>query len=340
MKKQQKKRLFFSLSAIVILLLISACSERSGKAFYEADITDVHIDSLIINRYEKFLFRVNPDLLAETIESYKDEYPVFLGGIKNETSIGRLHDFITDPFVVELYTDTYDKYKDFDTIGSMLHEAFRYYRHHFPERNIPEIHTYVSGVDYLSPVKYYDDHLVIGLDSYLGAGHSAYDELGIPRYISRWMRSERVVADVMLAMADARLVELAPPAETLLDYMILHGKRQYFLDCMLPGLHDSIKIAYTNEHLKWIDNSEAYVWIYKLDNNLLYSKDPRTISGFINKAPFTSVFGNHSAPRTGVWMGWQIVREYMRRHPDLSLEELLTMDDSGAILAGARYRPR
>lgn len=340
MNKRSKIRICYVLLAMILLVTLPACSKRERRAFYEADISDTQIDSLRISRYEKVLFRLNPFVLREEIEPYREEFSIFIGHDPvDDLQTQRLFDFITDPFVIDLYLDSKEMWEKHDNMEEILNQAFRYYKYHFPDHEIPHLYTYISGVDYMSPVKVGGNKVVIGLDTYLGPGYTKYDELAIPRYISRWMRPERMIVDVMRTMADARLEETAPEAENLLEHMIYYGKRQFLLDCLLPRTHDSLKIAYTHQQLEWMNKYESYAWTYKIDNDLLYTTDHRTINNFMGDAPFTSVFGNQSAPRTGVYIGWQIVRNYMRRNPDITVGELLAESDARRILSGARYRP-
>ena len=49
---------------------------------------------------------------------------------------------------------------------------------------------------------------------------------------------------------------------------------------------------------------------------------------------------NESAPKLGVWTGWQIVRLYMEKHPDVTLKDLMLDNDYQKILTDANYRPK
>ena len=341
MNKRTKKRNCYAIALIVVIIFGNACSRDGRKPFWEADVSGISIDKVEIHRYEEVFFSLNPFTLEESLEPYAKQFSFFIeGSLGNPAAIESLYNFVTDPEIKELYLDTSEKWADPDAISDPLAQAFRFHRYHFPDIDLPEVYTYISGIDYMMPVIYTGDKLVIGLDNYLGSDYALYDRLGIPRYLSRWMRAERLASEVMLAIADERLAEYAPMPETMLDHIIYHGKRQYFLDSMLPRTHDTLKIAYTAQNAEWMKNYEGYAWTYKLDNNLLYTSDHRVINQFTGEAPFTSAFGRESAPRTGVWLGWQIVREYMRRNPDVGLRELLSEGDSRKILSGARYRPR
>ncbi len=327
---------------LVSLAIFSvSCTGGGRKPFYEADLSGIDKEELRIKRYEQLLFGANPFVLQETLTPYKDDFDLFLEKtIDDELAIQALFDFVTDPDIIALFMDSQDVWDDMDPLRNDLEQAFRFYRYHFPDRDIPAFYTYISGIDYMMPVKYLDGRMVIALDTYLGKDYDKYDKLGIPKYLSFWMRPESVATDVILALTDIHLEELAGTPETLLDHMIHQGKRHFFLDCMLPRAHDTLKIAYTGKQMNWMEAYEGYAFTYKIDNNLLYSTDRRVIRQFINQAPFTTPFSNESAPRTGVWLGWQIVREYMRRNPDVSLQDLLQETDYQKILTGARFRPR
>ena len=47
-----------------------------------------------------------------------------------------------------------------------------------------------------------------------------------------------------------------------------------------------------------------------------------------------------SAPKLGVWMGWQIVRKYMKEHPDVTLQQLMADNDAQKILNQSKYKPK
>ncbi|NOR88304.1 MAG: hypothetical protein GQ527_11915 [Bacteroidales bacterium] len=60
---------------------------------------------------------------------------------------------------------------------------------------------------------------------------------------------------------------------------------------------------------------------------------------FINDAPFTAVLGDDSAPRTGIWLGYQIVYSYMK-NSEVDLMDLLKNTDAQQILQQSSYKPR
>ncbi len=319
-------------------LSITHCSRRPH---YQADISDVEIDPIQISRYEEVLFNINPFRLREEIDPHIEEFRFFLGE-DIETPMGQqqLYDYITDPLLIELYHDTKEVWPHLNSLESSLTKAFRYYRYHFPEENIPRIYSYISGLDYEMPIKHAGNHLIIGLDMYLGEDYINYGRVGIPKYQTLRMTPDFVEVDVMKILAEEYLQKTEQGPETLLDFMIYEGRVLYFVDCMLPEFADSLKVAYSDIQNRWMQNNQGMVWSYFLDNDLIYDTDRQMINKFIGDAPFTAPFSRNSPPRTAAWIGWQIVREYMRRNPGVTLGELMAETDSRKILNLSRFRPR
>jgi uncharacterized protein YjaZ len=59
---------------------------------------------------------------------------------------------------------------------------------------------------------------------------------------------------------------------------------------------------------------------------------------FMVDGPFTSSFSQESPARTGAWLGWQIVKAYMKKN-NVSLKQLLDNVDSQEILEKSGYKP-
>lgn len=326
--------------AFIFSMALLSCSPWDRKPFFEADVSSVPEPVIEIHRYEEVLFNANPFILKQELEPHLQTYDFFLGEeLKNPEALQQLYNYVTDPYLIELYHDSREVWDSTDQLSSDLARAFRFYRHHFPNAGLPEVYTYISGLDYNIPIKYAEGHLVIAIDTYLGRDYPLYAQIGIPRYLASRMTPSNVIVDIFNTIADPYFDLATNNPESLLDHMIYEGKRLYFLDCMLPFVHDSLKIGYTTDQLTWMTRNSGFVWSYKLENDLLYSSEHAVIQKFIREAPFTATFSRQSAPRTGVWVGWQIVRDYMRRNPDISLGELIMDTNAQKILTGARFRP-
>ena len=331
-----------AVSAIIVFLFIiiavfGSCKRRPS---WQADISQIQIPPVEIKRYEKVLFGIDPANLRAEIDPYIEEFRLFLGyELDNPMVQQQLLAYITDPFILELYSDVAQAWPELGELENQLTTAFHYYVYHFPENDVPVVYSYISGVDYHLPVKYHENNLIVGLDMFMGIDYPNYDRVGMPVFIRQRFIRENAPKETMLVLAHNKLRQNPVAPETLLDFMIFEGKLLYFLDCMFPLSHDSLKIAFTSQHILWADRYQGHAWAHFIENELLYSTDNHMIRSYIGEAPFTDSFSSNSAPRMGAYIGWQIVRAFMRRNPEVTLNELLTVKSAVEILNQANYRP-
>ncbi len=332
-----RKNSLFTACLIIISVFLSSCNR---PPFYQKDISGIEPPEVSIHRYEVLLFTANPFELAGTLQPRAAEFEVFLGeSLHDPAAVSQLYEYVTDPLLKEIYLDVMDAIHELSDLEAGLQQAFRYLLYHFPEIRLPGVYTYISGLDYHHPVHYTGNELLIAIDMYLGADYPNYSRIGMPAYLIRRTEPSFMLPDAMRTIGWQLIARQAQPPETLLDHMIFEGKLLYFLDATLPQLHDTLKIGYTNGQLSWMQSNMGAVWSYYLENELLFSSDHMMINKFIGEAPFTSTFSSESAPRTAAWLGWNIVRQYMKRNPDVDLGTLFRNADSVKILQESRFRP-
>jgi len=230
-----------------------------------------------------------------------------------------------------------DEFSDFEKTAQQLNKSFKYFQYHFPEKKLPTIFAYVSGFN--QSVVTAENIIGISLDKYLGRNCSFYQNLSTtPQYKIMNMYKEKLVSDVAYAWGVTEF-EGTNKATNLLGNMIHQGKLMYFVDALLPETPDSLKIGYTAKQLKWCTTNEAQMWISLVENKMLYSSKRMDIIRYTNDGPYTNGFPLESPARTAVWIGWQIVREYMKKHPETTLPELMQNSDYQEILNGSGYFP-
>jgi len=327
-----------NLSFIFLMaVLISACGPAEKR--WDADISDVEIGKVKIHRYGKALFNLNTDSLKPELEAMANEFAFFLKtNLEDSLNLIRIRDYINDPKIRKLNDAVQEKYPDLSSLEQDLESLFKHYKYHYPEFEAPRIYSYISGIDIDSPsVIYVDSVMIIALDLFLGESFESYKKIGLPQYMTRRMQADFIKVEAAHSLAVAKLPP--SPSKTMLDEIILHGKLMYFIDACLPNTADSLKIGYTEDQIEWCHKNEAQLWAFMIDNELLYSADFQNIKRFTMEAPFTSGFGHQSPGRIGIWIGWQIAREYMEHNPRLDLEEFMHQTDAQQILQESGYKP-
>lgn len=123
--------------------------------------------------------------------------------------------------------------------------------------------------------------------------------------------------------------------------MVYAGKQLYLKDVILPTYNDADKIGYTPEQLLWCQENESYMWRYFIEDQLLYDDNPKLIPRFISPAPFSKFYleiDNESPGKVGAWIGWQIVRSYMKNN-EVSLPQLMHTS-AKEIFEKSNYKPK
>jgi uncharacterized protein YjaZ len=147
-----------------------------------------------------------------------------------------------------------------------------------------------------------------------------------------------IPSDVMYVWAMGEF-EAGENATTLLDHMVHEGKILYFMQAMMPSAHDSLLIGYTSGQVEWCKKNETQMWTYLIEKEMLYSTKQMDVVRYINDGPQTSGFPAESPGRTGAWLGWQIIRKYMKRNPEITLANLMANNNYQEILNASAYLP-
>jgi hypothetical protein len=121
--------------------------------------------------------------------------------------------------------------------------------------------------------------------------------------------------------------------------MIGLGKIEYFIEAMMPRVMDSIRFQFTSNQMIWCYSNEKVFWKHLAMKEYLFSKDYRNYKKFIHHGPFASSLERNSPGRAGIFIGYKIIKEFMRRNPDVTLKELMHNRDFTSIFRNSKYNP-
>jgi gliding motility-associated lipoprotein GldB len=300
-----------------------------------------------IVRFDNDLFSIQLKDTLKEISELSNKYPGFfdlftyriirIGGVGDEEFTKLLASFVTDTMILNVKNIAEKKFSDFKKTEKQLNKAFKYYQYHFPKKELPTVYVYISGFN--QSVVTAENIIGISLDKYLGRDCRYYKQLSTaPQYKILNMRKEKIVSDVAYAWASAEFGD-KNEATNLIGNMIHQGKLMYFVDALLPDTPDSLKIGYTTKQFEFCINNEAEMWQYLVEKKMLFSNKRRDIIRYINDGPTTSGFPRESPARAGIWIGWQIVRQYMKKFPETTLKQLMKNNDYQQILNDSEYLP-
>lgn len=243
--------------------------------------------------------------------------------------------FVSDSMMRMVQDDIEITFGDFQLEKDGILDAFKHFKYHFPDLKTPEkIITYNSAFNY--GVVSTDKYIGIGLEMYLGPENRIIKKIGFPQFMKDKMSKDYMLVDVCHSWMISNVMG-EENGETFLSAAIYYGKLRYVVDAMLPEMEDHFKIRYTAEEYEWALASEFNIWSSFCRYGIyLFNRCQRKKLRYFEEAP-TTVDMDGSPGRIGQFIGWQIVKQYMEKNPEVTVEELIKETNEGKILKA--YKP-
>ena len=282
-----------------------------------------------VDRFDQAFFETP----VKDLPKLKQQYPAFFPvGVADTVWTNKMQ----NPMWQELYSEVQKKFSDFTPQKEGIENLFQHIKYYYPKTKTPKIVTLIQEMDPEYKVIYADSLVLISLELYLGKNHKFYE---FPEYQKQSFEASQILPDIVQEFS---LGKVKPPAQKdLLSLMIYAGKKLYLKDALLPDLSDEVKINYTKEQLQYCEENQASMWRFFIEQNLLYSTDPKLSGQFINPAPFSKfglVSDNDTPGRIGAWFGWQIVRSFMDNNK-MTLQQMLLLDAKD-LFQESQYKPK
>jgi uncharacterized protein YjaZ len=335
MKFSHITALFFSDS----LLLFSGSQSNP----LDVDVSEVTVKVDIL-RFEVDLFENK----LNTLEAFKAKYGAFVNdytmgimgfpGNENE-AFAQLMLYKTDPNAKKLYQLVKEKYANFSVYEKELTQAYQYFKYYYPKDSIPVVITYISNFSlYMNPIG--DGYIGISLDMHMGQDFPPYQYTNIENYWKKILIPQTISVHHITAHANDKFIGYNR-GKHFLDEMVYQGKLLYFLDATLRQVPDPIKIGLTQEEFDWCVKEQSNIWSFFVKEQILYETDSRKFDRFFKEGPFTIASGvpEKSPPMLGRFIGWQLVKQYMSKNPEVTLPDLMSTTKSEIILQKSRFKP-
>ena len=336
---------YFFLFIIPLLLIAGGCSRDTRQI----DISAVKAPPLEVLRLEEDLFAINAENLndrtKQNLEKYGPFYEHYImsflnrGGTRDSLYRSSVLSFVGDRDVREAYGCIKAAYPDSRLQEMMpgINDCVKRFKVCFPSKKLPaRLLTCSTGWNYA--FAYMDSALVIGLDMYLGDTSRFYKMLRYPYYQVRKMNAVNILPDLARGWLLTEF-DNTDAQNILLNHTIFYGKLFYAVESLLPGLDDSLIIGYTSKQMDYCKTYEKNLWGYFAEKNRLYENSLDNVRELTSEGPFTGAIHKDCPPRIAMWVGWQIVRSYMDRNKNVTLEELMNEKDAAKILNKSKYRP-
>lgn len=323
-----KKQIIFA--AFVALFALSSC-KKEEKDMWKVEITQPAEKVSITDISKEFY---DPNI---SLEQFKAKYPWFQGTVSDEDYAKRR----IDSAEIGYYKEGISKI-DLPKLEKDLQELFSYMKYHFPNFKQPKVYLFSSALQMAQDPIFHqseENMLFIDVTGFLGTKSTTYK--GLEKYFRDSMNPENIVPKVATVFAE-QAVPIRGGNQKFLDHIILNGKIMILKDAFLPNTPDYLKMNYTKDQMDWAYANEGNIWTYFVENNTLFSDDPKLLGRFIEPGPFSKFYtevDNSSSPQIGIFTGWQICKAFLKENPDVKLNDFLRMD-AEQIFNRSNYKPK
>jgi hypothetical protein len=250
--------------------------------------------------------------------------------------INKLFRRFNHPSFDTLLSQTRAVFGNGQSLKQEFERAFANVTFYYPGFKPPRIETVITGME--SDLYVSDSLIIVGLDYYLGK-KSSYKPDMYAYMLRRYEKDFIVPSALLLYGIDSKYNKTDLSDRTMMAEMITYGKAYYFAKHMLPCAHDSIFIGYTGKEIEGAKANQDMIWKRFVQDEALFSTSQRMKERYIGERPKTYEVGNECPGRIGTWVGWQIVNDFSKLNPGVSLPALMNLKDPQKIFRESKYRP-
>ena len=331
------KRLFFLL--LTGLLVWGCGDDEKEECVFKPEIDapiNIEIqqfaDSLVNIQSKKDLIAIlgRQPLMRDYIFR-RAEYP------DDSVFIRELYKRFTHPSIDALVGETKKTFGDLSSLQSQFNEAFSTIKYYYPAFVPPVVQTVVSLPD--TDLLVTDSLIIVSLDHFLGDS-GKYRPKVYDYMLRRYDPDDIVPSCVLLYGIGDQINKSDMKDKTVLAEMIAYGKSFYFAKHMLPCTPDSVFLWYTAADMRGARENEDLIWARLIQDKILFSTSMIEKRNYLGERPYTIQVGEKCPGRIGQWIGWQIVNSFMKANPDVSLQQLMAMDDAQKLFKDSHYKPK
>ena len=324
---------------VVCLVALSSC-QWDGKSGNAADV-DVRIA-----RYDRLQYEYVTMNSLSALQKMNTDYPqvtklliedvLAIGEVDDMKINDRMLEYYSDSTLLTLMRDAEEKFKDLGWVEERLTKGFKRLKKEVPALHVPHFYAQIAALN--QSVVVGDSILGFSIDKYMGADYPLY-KLFYYDYQFRSMEPDRIVPDCFSFYLLSQYPLPFQPGCTLLDMIMHRGKINWVVAHILGYESFEKEMGYSEKEAEWCTKNKSALWKTMVENGHLYATDPLIVRTYIRKDPFISIMGEQTPASIGVWMGILLIDEYMKKHPEVTINDLLAKTNYHQMLAEVDFKP-
>ena len=123
---------------------------------------------------------------------------------------------------------------------------------------------------------------------------------------------------------------------TLMDNMLNLGKLNWITMKLTGSSRIESLLGFSDADSKWLKQNRQKVIDYCMSRQ--HSTDPLVLRGLLNATGIPAMDDENAPALLGVWLGYQMVNQYMKNHKSMTTEQLALKDNMADVLAAFNYK--
>lgn len=329
-----------ALAFVLFSLWLAGCGRKNEECVFQPETSNITVDLRFESLQDSFINVSSKDQLIRLFTRFpvirdeifrRAEYP------SDSVFVDEIFTRLNNPHLDTLLAETQRVFGNLTGLKSQFEEAFINLRYYYPDFIPPKIQTVVSGLD--TDLMVTDSLIIVSLDFYLGK-EAKYQPKMYAYLLRKYDPNDIVPSCLLIYGISDRFNKSVLSDKTVLADMITYGKSFYFAKHMLPCVPDSVFIWYTPEEIEGSRKNEDLIWSRFIESQVLFSTNHKDKQDYLGERPITIQVGEKCPGRIGQWIGWQIVNKYAESHSDITLPQLMEMDNAQRLFKESTYKPR
>lgn len=330
------KKILFAFFSAFVLWSCGDSDEEKCEVIPETTKVDVIFES-----FEDSV--VNFKSKQEMVDFFT-RYPLFRDYVFQRTKypddsvfINTVYARLSHSHLDTLLSETEKSFGDLSNLKSQFTEAFSNLKYYYPDFVVPRVQTIISGLE--TDMFVSDSLIIVGLDYYLGKDGKYRPQMY--DYLLRQYNPENIVPSTMLIYGiGSSFNKTNLQDKSVLADMMSYGKSFYFAKRMLPCVPDSVFIWYTPEEMRGSRKNQDLIWARLVQDEVLFETSHLIKQKYLGDRPKTVEVGPECPGRIGQFVGWQIVKAYMKSHPETTFQEMMSISNAQSMYKDSKYKPK
>lgn len=323
---------------MILVLVVLGIFSCNGDCTEVLDTSDITIKSKLVE-IQKGIQKVKT---PQDIDTFATSYPKFWKFMLNSEMPEpvlkqQFYRMATDPKRQGLNDEVNKFFPDFVEPKKELDQLFKNITVFFPDFEAPDVNTLISGFGGFT-AEDGGDILLIGLEYFMDSTakyqpHSSE----MPKYLKKHYTKETISIKSAMALS-GRYLQFDRKDKSLINEMIKFGKILYFVKSVLPCKTEAQVLEFSQKEWDQSIANDHRIYSYFIKNGLYYDTKTEPKRLFVHPRPKCVEISNECPGRIGQWLGYLIVKSYMKKH-EITLAELMAEEDHVKIFTKSGYKP-